>query len=653
MVKITLELFTKNPFQYIDKISNKKLCEFIRYYADNYYNELDILISDEIFDKLVDILKQRDPNNVYFNTIGAPIKNNEVVLPFPMFSQNKGHPPNESKTTSDNILNWVKNHNSNDYYISDKLDGMSAMLYNKNLYKRGNGLKGQNINYLLDYINFGNKGINPLLSLGESEGNIDYNKLNNYAIRGELIISKNNFNKIKNEFKNARNAISGIINNKNPEKRLMKYVDFVAYNIVSPIMTQKEQYNKLKELGFNVVYNKHYKNIDVDELKKLTDERKNNGEYEIDGLVIVDNKSSYEIRKNKLESENQNPSYSIAFKYLHSNNIIQVEVLNVEWNVSRYNYLKPRINIKPIELMGSTIQYATGHNAKFIIDNKINKGSIIEITKSGEVIPKVINVIKPSKEPSYPNVKCHWNKTKVDLILDNEEENNDKILNQLVFSLQNLNVKWISEEFCKTLIKNNYKTLLDLFEIKDNEWKELFGNVQGIKMKNSLYDNVSKASLNELMASSGCFDRGLGNKNLKLIIDEIDILNDKITYDKIINIKGIGENYANNFIENINDFKTWYNKLNKYIKIEIKTIEKQSDKFQNYNIVLTGFRDKNIEEFIISNGGKCTSSVSKNTNILIIADYSDKHTSSAKFLKAKELNVKIYSKDEFIKEFIN
>ena len=638
MVKITFEEFTKSPLEYINKISIKKLSEYIMLYSNNYYNELDILISDEIFDKLVDILKQKDPNNKYFNTIGAPIKNDEVNLPFPMFSQNKGHPPDESKTSSDNILNWLKNHNTNDYYISDKLDGMSAMLYNKNLYKRGNGLKGQNINYLLDYVNF---------------GKINYNELENYAIRGELIISKNNFNNIKNEFKNARNAISGIINNKNPEKRLMKYVDFIAYNIIYPIMTQKEQYIKLKELGFNTVFNKHYKNINVEELKELTNERKNNGEYEIDGLVIVDNKTSYNIRKNKLENEEQNPSYSIAFKFLHSDNIIKAEVINVEWNVSRYNYLKPRINIKPVELMGSTIQYATGHNAKFIIDNKINKGSIIEITKGGEVIPKVINVIKPSKEPSYPSVKYKWNKSKVDLILDSQEEHEEKILQQLIYSLQNLKIKWISEEYCKTLIKNNYKNLIDLFKIKDDEWKELFGNIQGLKMKNSLYTNIMNVSLEELMSSSGCFDRGLGNKNIKLIINEIDIFKDKITYDKIINIKGIGENYANNFIENINKFKNWYNELNKYIKIEFKTIKKISNNFNNYNVVLTGFRDKNIEEFIISNGGKCTSSVSKNTNILIVSDYSDKHTSSAKYLKAKELNIKIYSKDEFIKEFIN
>ena len=411
---------------------------------------------------------------------------------------------------------------------------------------------------------------------------------------------------------------------------------------------------------FNTVFYKHFNNLNVDDLKNLTLLRKENGIYDIDGLVIVDNVSSYNIRMNKLESDEQNPSYSTAFKFLHNNNIIKAEVINVEWNISRYNYLKPRINIKPVELMGTTIKYATGHNAKFIINNNINKGAIIEITKGGEVIPKVINVIKPADKYSYPNVKCHWNKNNVDLIFDNDDnnDNDNQILQKLVFSLQNLNVKWISEEYCKILIKNNFKSLIELFNINDNIWKNLFGNVQGLKMKNSLYENIKKAPLEKLMTSSCCFDRGLGNKNIKLIIDNVNIFKDNITFDKIISIKGIGENYANNFIKNIDKFINWFNQLNQFIKFDFYNNNNNNNDnnnkiFDNFNIVLTGFRDNNIEEFINNNGGKCTSSVSKNTNILIVADYNDKYMNSSKFLKAKQLNIKIYSKDEFIKQFMN
>ena len=140
-MKITIEEFIKSPVELVNKISNKKLTEFIMLFADNYYNNTNpnIDISDEVFDKLVEILKIRDPKSKYFTSIGAPIINDKVKLPFPMFSLNKVKP--------DNIDKWVVNHKG-PYSLSDKLDGMSAMLYNGHLYKRGQGLDGQDIGYL-------------------------------------------------------------------------------------------------------------------------------------------------------------------------------------------------------------------------------------------------------------------------------------------------------------------------------------------------------------------------------------------------------------------------------------------------------------------------------------------------------------------------
>ena len=268
-MKITIEEFIKSPVELVNKISNKKLTEFIMLFADNYYNNTNpnIDISDEVFDKLVEILKIRDPKSKYFTSIGAPIINDKVKLPFPMFSLNKVKP--------DNIDKWIVNHKG-PYSLSDKLDGMSAMLYNGHLYKRGQGLDGQDIGYLLKHINI---------------GDVNLDDIRDVAIRGELIISKENFKVINKEgvFKNARNAISGIVNCKNPNKEIIKYVDFVAYNVVSPIIKQEDQYSYLESKGFNVVNYCKVDNINVDGLVELTNKRKSEGKYEIDGIVIIDN----------------------------------------------------------------------------------------------------------------------------------------------------------------------------------------------------------------------------------------------------------------------------------------------------------------------------------------------------------------------------
>lgn len=636
---LTIQDFIKNPIDNLNKLSNKKLEDFIKIFADNYYNSdnEELIISDDIFDLMVDTLKNKNPNAKYFNSIGAPIKNDKVKLPFPMFSLNKVKP--------DNIDNWINTHKG-PYSLSDKLDGMSAMLYNEHLYKRGQGLDGQDINYLLKYINI---------------GKVDFNKIKNIAIRGELIFNKKDFDILNknNLFKNARNAVSGVINQKNPNIKLCKYINFVAYNVIYPIMKQEEQYKFLKDNGFNVVYNKQVNNLNIDDLKNLTFERKEKGDYEIDGIVIVDNPISFNIRNNNLEDTKRNPSYSVAFKFLNENNIVEAEVEYVEWNISRYNLLKPRIKIKSIELMGSIINYATGHNAKFIIDNNIGKGSIIKITKSGEVIPKVIEVIKISK-PDLPKCKYQWNKTKVDLIAI--DENNDKKIQIFLHEVETNKIKFLSEKTIEKLVNLGINNMTELIG-EDKLLSENFGNVMGPKLINSLKENLEKTNLEQLMSGSGMFDIGLGVKKFKLINDNLNI-NDW-SKDKLLNINGIGEENANNALDGKDKFINYYNNLNKKcidnnIKLVDlnKTIIINNDNNENENnlknkiIVMTGFRNKEIENFIYANGGFTRDNISKLTNILIVCDYSPKYMNSTKFLKAKEFGTIIMSKDEFIKQYM-
>ena len=643
-MKITIEEFIKSPVELVNKISNKKLTEFIMLFADNYYNNTNpnIDISDEIFDKLVEILKIRDPKSKYFTSIGAPIINDKVKLPFPMFSLNKVKP--------DNIDKWVVNHKG-PYSLSDKLDGMSAMLYNGHLYKRGQGLDGQDIGYLLKHINI---------------GDVNLDDIRDVAIRGELIISKENFKVINKEgvFKNARNAISGIVNCKNPNKEIIKYVDFVAYNVVSPIIKQEDQYSYLESKGFNVVNYCNVDNINVDGLVELTNKRKNEGKYEIDGIVIIDNVMSYDIRSGNKESVNQNPSYSVAFKFLNEDNIIECVVENVEWNISRYNYLKPKVKISPVYLMGSVINYATAHNAKFIVDNKIGKGSIINITKSGEIIPKIISVVKGSN-PEMPDVKYHWNKNNVDIIIDNETD--DKQKQKLLFELKSNNIKFFNQKAADKLVDNGIYDICSIIG-EDQLIIRLFGKVMGAKMIKSLKDNLMLSGIEELMVGSGIFGRGIGIKKL-MLANKIDIRD----WDekRLIEIKGLGKENVKLLIDGKESFIKYYSALKNKCElngIKIAELIKESNnenisednkdnindcdnkqKLLNMKIVFTGFRNKELENEIIKNGGLIVNSVSGKTNILIV----DKlESNSSKINKAKQLKVDIVTEEQFRKKYL-
>ena len=86
------------------------------------------------------------------------------------------------------------------------------------------------------------------------------------------------------------------------------------------------------------------------------------------------------------------PSISFAFKMILDDQTAEAKVLDVLWAPSKDGYLKPRIQIEPIDLGGVTITYATGFNAAFIEKNKINVGAVVEIVRSGDVILTLIKL---------------------------------------------------------------------------------------------------------------------------------------------------------------------------------------------------------------------------------------------------------------------
>ena len=142
------------------------------------------------------------------------------------------------------------------YVWSDKLDGVSALLHNNNgtikMYTRGNGTIGQDITHLIKYV---------------LPKDFDLNVIpKNYAIRGELIISKKKFKQISDIMKNVRNAVAGLANAKTINMSVLNITTFVGYGIIYPEMKQSEQFKKIKEFGINVVQNGTIKNMDMDTL---------------------------------------------------------------------------------------------------------------------------------------------------------------------------------------------------------------------------------------------------------------------------------------------------------------------------------------------------------------------------------------------------
>ena len=114
-----------------------------------------------------------------------------------------------------------------------------------------------------------------------------------------------------------------------------------------------------------------------------------------------------------------NPDYAFAFKDILEDQKAISEIVDVEWTVSKDGYINPVVIINPVEVGGVEISRITAYNAKYVVDNKIGIGAKIEIIRSGDVIPKILNVLKPANKTSLPDGEWDWNESKVDIITKN------------------------------------------------------------------------------------------------------------------------------------------------------------------------------------------------------------------------------------------
>jgi DNA ligase (NAD+) len=645
-----IDSLNADPILFILDNDAPTIISIIKYANDQYHNNQSI-ISDEIFDMLIDLIKDIDPTNKILKQIGATIHQSQrkVKLPFTMFSMDK------IKPTDINIINRWKVKNVGPYICSDKLDGVSGLLFNKNkklsLFTRGDGYEGSDITHLIKYI--------------PSIANINVDILpDNIAIRGELIISKKKFMKYSTKFANGRNMVSGIVNSKKLNKDIIFDIDFVSYELINPwIQNQNEQFIMLNNFGLNVVYHKLNIDIDFDNLSMILVERKLDSNYEVDGIIISNN-----LLPNR--TTDSNPDYAFAFKDMSLADSADVEVIEVEWNISKDGYIKPKLKIQPTKLSGVVISNVTAYNAKFVVDNILGPGAIIRLIRSGDVIPKIISTIKVASDnkPQLPNLSYIWTDSMVDIIINDENTIEQKI-KELTFFVKKLNIENIDEAIISKLIDADIDTIEKIMSIDKSD----LSNISGFKEKmiEKIYMNIHTRMKNltilDIMIASNTFGHGLGERKLTKIMETYpDIIklysdNDNDTIiDLIKEIDGFDTKTAEYFVKGLDKFIDLFNKLKpdmrKQLRQSILLFEEELDnkqlinnKFTNKIFVFSGFRNKEWESIIESNNGKVGTSISSKTSILITNEVDN---TSSKVIKAKSLNIQILTKEQFETQFI-
>jgi NAD-dependent DNA ligase len=622
--------------QYFEEEDIDILINLKNYFDDLYYNTGETSFSDENYDMLKEIIIKRKPD--YVIPIGAKIREgeNRVELPFHMGSMNK-------VKSEDEINKWLSKNKTSKYIIEEKLDGISCLAIFENgsisLFTRGDGRIGADISHLVNYFRNIPRTLSEDVSL---------------VVRGELIIKKSVFEKkYSNEYANPRNFVSGRVGGKKVREGLSD-IEFIAYEIINENPKYKNesptrQLHSLKTYGFKTVRYEELDNINFEILTEKLLEFKGSSEYDIDGLIVQSDVGYF-------RNTSGNPSYAFAFKINLDENMKETEVIEVDWNISKHGVIKPRLRVREVNLFGSKVNFVTAHNAKYIVDNGIGAGAIIKITKSGETIPYIVDVIK-KVEPAMPDIEYKWNETGVDILVVGDEYNETMCVKLIASFFDKLGIKHVSEATVSKMYNHGLDTLLKIIAAKQSDFEKIEGF--GLRLAERTYENIHNGLQNlelySVLGASSIFGQGIGEKKLKLLFDEYPLIlsdykkiSDETLYDMINGIEGFSDITTRKIVENIE----WAYRFIEALKLfgTFKTSEKLSGSLDDKKFVFSGFRDKNLEKQIEERGGQVTTSVSGKTYAVIVAN---KDESSGKIDKARALGLGIYDKDEFVKKYIN
>ena len=590
--------------------------------ANEYYRTSDkLILSDEEYDIIYEEMKKLYPDHSFFKEIGSSNEpGKDVKLPYFMGGMDKYY-------NSEEIQKWVCK-NDGPYTITDKLDGNSGILVKNGnsikLYSRGDGTFGRDLSSLIPFLNI------PNLEL-------DY-----IAVRGEIIISKQNYEPYKDVYKNPRSFTNGITTRK--DTKYNHLLDFVAFDLVEPVLETHESFKYLHSLGFKIPNTTQMTSINKELLTEILDKHRDNSSYIIDGIIVT-NSGKYE------PIQSGNPKHSMAFKVNGLGE--QTIVKNVVYNASKYGKLVPVIECEPIVISGSTISNISGQSAKYILENRINVGTEIRVILSGEIIPYIVNIYSSESIESglLPTCDFDWDSTKTHIY---SKASNDKsvLAKRIVSFIKTLGIEYVSIGIINKLIENGYETLSDILQITKDKLLEIdgFKEVLATKIVTSIESKIqNEISLDILMTASLCFGSGLSRKRIQSALSKYpDLLHKEYSIEDFNNINGFSDKTSNSFKIGLEKFKKFLIQ-NPFLKISNLSVSDDIDPDQDQeqiSVVLTGFRDKKIMD---SPKVKILNSISKKIDFLIIqnSEYKNK-----KVELAKELGIPVITKEEFYSKLL-
>jgi DNA ligase (NAD+) len=608
------------------------LIELLTQAADDYNNgDGESAVTDAEYDALYLLLQAAFPHSKHITAIGSEVRGGKVKLPHVLGSMDQVYTGQAAKWISDN--KWQQEL----FVLGNKEDGYSCLaVYGRNgklqiAYSRGNGFEGADVTRHVKRIkNF------PLTMSIQCD------------VRLEIIINKQVFfdqlqdhpetmlkgNKIP--YRTPRNYVSGRMNASISSDWFYDNVRVIATSVVEPKSGKKEQYQFLQENGWDVPNHIVVKGMDINDDMLITylNKQREESPTEIDGVVIdLDDK---ELRASlRRKSSSINPMYSKKFKVGSDDNIAFPTVVKVHYEPSKIGYLKPRIELEPVELQGVTITFCTGFNAKFIRDNNIGPGAIIQLTRSGDVIPFIQKVVQPASAPQLPLEqdfgKFEWTEGEVDLKIIDIKNNRDVQINNLIDIFTKLEVPFLKEGSIIKLFDAGYVTAPDIIKGSLGALKSIVGESAGEKIYEGIKKKLNPVLLSNLIGSSNTLGRGIGRRRTAKLLESVPNLNDW-SVKSITAVEGFEDTTATSIMNNLPHLHDFLNAIDGYYTIQELTEKVVGGSLSGKTFVFTGYRDKQAEQEIQMRGGLLDTKVNKITTYVVTDDVSG---SSSKLVKAR------------------
>lgn len=622
--------------------------EEISNYSQSYY-EGHPEISDAEFDELYEKFKKDFPNSNYLKLPAKGFDPNATNLQ--KFKHKYSTVGSISKIHSVEETNFIAPFY---YNISVKLDGSSLVLYYvdgqlERALTRGDGLYGLDVTNKVKYLC--PEALTPKFF---------HEKPFTGAVRGEVVMSNCAFQEYKKEHpeaKMARNVSTGLMMRKDVSEEL-KYCDYIAYKILAvenDAMLEwwlPEVHLQLKNWGFKVVTSVTVEGEKItDDCMSQLKQREDFNTYPTDGLVI---------ETCSLTSDEAGIVTYVEVAYKFAAETKTCKVIDVKWNFSPKGKLVPVVQIEPTMMSGALVSNVSGFNYKFIMDNNIGPGAEITVCRSGEVIPDIQSVTKPSVEVASPYIcpECgellELTKTGVDLVCSNPDCKGRKFYNRYTFIEKMAeDIKGFGEVLIQQLVgamtecslaPEAYTEASLFFDIQHAE-NSFFQNVftpanaeKCVKLKQLFQKPLSKEKFLRAMNIDL-----LGEVAAKQISSNPQLFNTLFSCDKAqlpaqLSCLGVAPVLASNIIKNIQRIRN-FNAIN---------ITWEEDKSENINkfIAVTGSLSiprKEFEAKLNAKGYGITDNMKK-AEFLVT---NDPNSGSSKNKKAKELGLYILTEDEF------